>query len=256
MKSSLDIKIENARRRAEEERLANLPRSTNLPLPPTPSQAPAPGTTDAADHAGGSAGGDDSMQHKRQLPNALANASPIFKVLIESIMEYAGETAEEDDSMSDAIAIADIFDAKISRPTNSNENFWRDPIGLTPRAKVMEQRLRDIDQAIARYAAVGNAIPAQWECERLELLVLTTLPSETASCLPIHSAMVVLSAAIRTDPEYAQTWRDNVAEAYEQSAALWPSLHTLPELSAVLRRVAKSAADNLVGELASLASGS
>ena len=90
------------------------------------------------------------------------------------------------------------------------------PLGLRPRHIADEARLSEIDQAIARFAAEGAAIPSEWEAERLEL-IQSDNPRVAIDGLPVHSAMEVLKAAMKADPDFARTWHDNLAMAVMDS---------------------------------------
>jgi hypothetical protein len=90
------------------------------------------------------------------------------------------------------------------------------PLGLRPRHIADEARLSEIDQAIARFAAEGAAIPSEWEAERLELIQRDN-PRVAIDGLPVHSAMEVLKAAMKADPDFARTWHDNLAMAVMDS---------------------------------------
>jgi hypothetical protein len=99
---------------------------------------------------------------------------------------------------------------------NTEPPLQRPPIGLVPRYLVAEQRLRDIDLAIARYTRVNKPIPTEWEAERLELVEFERKRQNGRGDLPLHSAMQVLCEAIRTDPDQAKLWHRHVVDAVHE----------------------------------------
>ena len=50
------------------------------------------------------------------------------------------------------------------------EQLEKPPIGLRPRFIVSELRLKEIEAAIERYAAVNKDIPIEWVDEKIEIL--------------------------------------------------------------------------------------
>lgn len=58
----------------------------------------------------------------------------------------------------------------------STEKAQKPPLGLRPRFIVAEHRVREIDEAIQRYAEAGWDIPAAWVEERADLF--TQKPTE------------------------------------------------------------------------------
>lgn len=75
--------------------------------------------------------------------------------------------SDENDSIEphkDALARA-ICDAVAGA-----ERVVKPPLGLRPRFIVAEHRVREIDEAIQRFAEAGWAVPQAWTDERVELV--------------------------------------------------------------------------------------
>lgn len=281
MKTSLDRKIERAAREAAAERAKRGPTLTvdrfnkddhqpdGTVRPPKPPANPIfhgqpgiPFTSGAQRDAG------MSPKPQRQWVRAKGMLGIWWQDTNEARLAYY-ETASEDEPPKDdlsnvsavttrhAIAAEDVRTALGAIPAGTvikhvgvdlaagaaTVTTTKPPLGAKPRRLHNEIRMRELDEAMARYKMAGLDVPAEWVAERNDLSIDET----RLGANPVASAMDVLRSLVQNDPGYAVSWFANLSMAFKDAARwVYPLLRRVPHGYQEFDEVAPQAAKHLM----------